>query len=419
VPIDEDSAVQGHEELFAGDVLARKYRLIRPLGQGSMATVWVAENIALEVEIAVKILHTSLITDPRMVARFRREARATAAIGHKNIVQVFDYGVTSQGAPFIVMELLKGQTLAQRIKDRGKLTPIEAVHILARAMKGITVAHAKGVIHRDLKPENIFLAIEDNGAERPKVLDFGVSFMLQDGGAHQITQTGVIIGTPAYMPPEAVGEGKKVDARGDIWALGVMLYEIITGELPFEANSYHKIIESIVHEHHIPISARVPTIDKALERIIDKALEKRPEDRHPGVREFFDELNDWLFQHEGEIRPSVSRHALPADPHSDAEEPTFVGPSVDNNKPPSMRPARISDLPVLSEPATMTTLVGSDALQVKVKIRKPKSASPLLPLLIGAILAILVLIVFVWFEHKQQRSTPGQRPSAQSLRKLV
>jgi serine/threonine-protein kinase len=327
--------------LAPGDVLARKYRLEEPLGEGNMAVVWVAQNMALETQVAVKILKASLAADPRVVARFRQEAKATAAIAHKNIVQVYDYGVTGWGAPFIVMELLQGETLAQRLKSQGPLPPEEAVRILMRVMKGVTVAHAKGVIHRDLKPENVFLVQEENGTERPKVLDFGVSFVARSGSDDRLTKAGGIIGTPSYLPPEAVEGDNRGDARGDVWALGVMLHETLSGRLPFQGRTVHALLEAICKEPHPPLEGRVDGVDGALQRILDRALAKDPQERFPGVREFYDELNGWLgrrglllstmLPNAASALGSAGLLALSPDPMVDEDGPTLVGPSLDSS----------------------------------------------------------------------------------------
>jgi eukaryotic-like serine/threonine-protein kinase len=332
-------------QLAPGDVLARKYRLIEPLGEGGMAVVWVALNIALETRVAIKILRAALASDARLVARIRQEAKATAAIAHKNIVQVYDYGVTGWGAPFIVMELLHGETLAERMKSQGRLAPVDAVRTLMRAMKGITVAHAKGIVHRDLKPENIFLAVEDNGAERPKVLDFGVSFVARESGDDRLTRAGGIVGTPSYLPPEAIEGDNRGDVRGDVWALGVMLHETITGDLPFHGKTVHALLEAIVHEPAPPMGDLVPNVDPRLQQIVDRALAKDPARRHPGVRELFDELNVWLGGQEHRVSlPALTSASpsspssptphplplgLPSDPLQDDEQPTLVGPSLE------------------------------------------------------------------------------------------
>ena len=320
-------------QLAPGDVLARKYRLLAHLGEGGMAEVWVALNIALDTKVAIKILREQLSNDARLVSRVRQEAKATAAIAHKNIVQVFDYGVTGWGAPFIVMELLHGETLAERLKTRGKLSPTEAARIMLRAMKGVTVAHAKGIVHRDLKPENIFLALEDNGTERPKVLDFGVASVMREG-ADDRSRSGGLVGTPAYLPPEVIALDERGDPRGDVWALGVILYETMTGELPFQGQTTHAILEAIVSAEPPPMRPRAK-VDADLEAIVRKALAKSPADRFSGVRELFDALNVWLGSQAPDGALSIPKLsaplALPADPHSDDEGPTVVGPSLDSS----------------------------------------------------------------------------------------
>ena len=328
--------------LAPGDVLARKYRLQEPLGEGNMAVVWVAQNMALETQVAVKILKAALASEPRVVARFRQEAKATAAIGHKNIVQVYDYGVTGWGAPFIVMELLQGETLAQRLKKHGPLSPEDAARILLRVMKGVTVAHAKGVIHRDLKPENVFLVHEENGTERPKVLDFGVSFVARSSGDDRLTKAGGIIGTPSYLPPEAIEGDNRGDVRGDVWALGVMLHELVSGKLPFQGKTVHALLEAICKEPHRPLLGWVDGVDEGLQRIVDRALAKDPQDRYPGVRELFDDLNAWMGRRGmllSTMLPSASQAlgpgfpllALPPDPMADDDDPTLVGPSLESS----------------------------------------------------------------------------------------
>jgi serine/threonine-protein kinase len=325
--------------LAPGDIIARKYRLIRLLGEGGTATVWVAENTVLDTQVAIKILRPALASNPRIVARVRREAKATAAISHKNVVQVFDYGVTSFGAPFIVMELLKGETLAQRVKAAGHLRVVEAVRIIARASKGITVAHAKGIIHRDLKPENIFLSIEANGAERPKVLDFGVSFIVRSGEFQSdttgLTQAGALLGTPAYMAPEAIMGDKPADGRGDVWSLGVILFELITGKLPFIGTTPFLMMRAVLENPVPSLCELAPGADEALQRVIEKALAKDPSARYPGVREFFDGLNTWLARQETAVSvPRISylpqtALQLPRDPLDDDEAPTYIGPPLD------------------------------------------------------------------------------------------
>ena len=319
------SSISSHEpQLAPGDVLARKYRLLEPLGEGNMATVWVALNMALETRVAVKILRADLAGDPRLVARFRQEAKATAAIAHKNIVQVYDYGVTNAGAPFITMELLEGETLAERLKRVGPLPPVDAVRTLMRAMKGVTVAHTKGVVHRDLKPDNIFLAREDNGTERPKVLDFGVSFVKRTHADERLTKAGGLLGTPAYLAPEMIEGDSHGDVRGDVWAFGVMLYETLSGQMPFRGRTVHVLLDAICTKSPAPLTSLVPDVDPALAAIVERALAKDPDERYPGVRELYDDLEGWLNQVEP-ARPDPTRRSI-----ADDEDPTLVGPSLES-----------------------------------------------------------------------------------------
>lgn len=320
-----------------------------------MAVVWLAQNIALEMDVAVKILRAGLTSDPRLVARIRQEAKVTASLAHKNIVQVYDYGVTSWGAPFIVMELLRGETLAQRLAREGRLRAADAVRTLLLAMKGITVAHAKGIVHRDLKPENVFLAQEDNGTERPKVLDFGVSFVRRASDALRSTRDDGLIGTPSYLAPEVIAGQGSEDVRCDVWALGVMLHEAITGELPFQGRSVHQLLDAISHAPH-PAMADVLSeeVDEQLQRIVDRALAKDPGARYAGVRELFDELNVWMSENYGRVSVAPNAPQPPlarvSDSYWDVEQPTLVGPALDGKArtPPSLLPLSRNSSPDLS-----------------------------------------------------------------------
>jgi serine/threonine-protein kinase len=332
--------------LGPGDVLVRKYRLVSKLGEGGMATVWVADNLALHTRVAVKVMHGPLTDDPRLVARFRREARATAALDHENVVRVYDFGLTITGAPFIVMELLQGETLAARLHARGRLPIEEAVRLGLASMRGVAAAHAKGVIHRDLKPENIFLAVGEDGRERPKILDFGVSLIVDgsDRSRHGLTQAGAFLGTPAYVSPEAIRGEAPVDARADIWALGVLMYEMLAGKLPFQAPSVHELIDAIVGGEPVPID---PPIDPALAALIARALAKNPDDRFSTVREFYEELVNFARAAlSAESAASDLRRALTAPPNfdlsdsSDASEvETMLTPSTHSSRPPALTPS--------------------------------------------------------------------------------
>jgi serine/threonine protein kinase len=338
----------GGGTLGPGDVLVRKYRLVSKLGEGGMATVWVADNLALHTRVAVKVMHGPLTDDPRLVARFRREARATAALDHENVVRVYDFGLTVSGAPFIVMELLQGETLAARLRSRGKLMVEEAVRVGLASMRGVAAAHAKGVIHRDLKPENIFLALGEDGRERPKILDFGVSLIVDgsDRSRHGLTQAGALLGTPAYVSPEAIRGEAPVDARADIWALGVLLYEMVAGKLPFQAPSMHELIDAIVGGEPIALASLEPSVDPALEALVLRALAKEPDARFATVREFYEELANFARTNlnvDGsgtDLRRALSNlSSFDSLESSDADdvENALLTPSKHSSRPPSNR----------------------------------------------------------------------------------
>ncbi|HEU4407196.1 MAG TPA: serine/threonine-protein kinase [Polyangiaceae bacterium] len=393
----------GGGTLGPGDVLVRKYRLVNKLGEGGMATVWVADNLALHTRVAVKVMHGPLTDDPRLVARFRREARATAALDHENVVRVYDFGLTVSGAPFIVMELLQGETLAARLRSRGKLTVEEAVRVGLASMRGVAAAHAKGVIHRDLKPENIFLALGEDGRERPKILDFGVSLIVDgsDRSRHGLTQAGALLGTPAYVSPEAIRGEAPVDARADIWALGVLLYEMLAGKLPFQAPAMHELIDAIVGGDPIPLE---PPVDPALEALILRALAKDPDARFATVREFYEELANFArtsLNVDGsgtDLRRALTNlSSFDSFDSSDADDvETLLTPSKHSSRPPSTNRAPSTRPPAGSAAATVppySTRVGVKALSAKSPPRRSRmSWAGLLAVSVAGALGLGVII---------------------------
>ncbi|HEY2509639.1 MAG TPA: serine/threonine-protein kinase, partial [Polyangiaceae bacterium] len=219
-------------ERHPGEVIAGKYLLLAPLGSGGMGQVWTAENLATGAEVAVKLLHASRARSGDLLARFRQEAHATAQLMHRGIIRVFD--LIEQAAPdgslAIVMERLRGRTLAERLHSHGPLGVDETLDVILPLLGALQYAHGLGIIHRDLKPENVFLATEPDGEVIPKVLDFGISKMVRRDSP-PITLTGLILGTPSYMSPEQL-RAETVDARSDVFSVGILLYECLTGRNP-------------------------------------------------------------------------------------------------------------------------------------------------------------------------------------------
>lgn len=255
-----------------GRVIGNRYRLLYPLGKGGMGAVWVAEHVELGVNAAVKFIDPRLAEDERARKRFKREARAAAALQSTHVVHVFDYGI-DKGDPYIVMELLTGETLATRLAREGRLPVEEVAQLVIQICKALGRAHEQGIVHRDLKPENVFLVDESPGFT-VKLLDFGVAKLLGDRGQSElITQTGHLLGTLNYMSPEQLNGSANVDGRADIWALGVMAFECLTGELPVSTKSTLELIAEICHDA-FPTPSTIARVPAGFDEWFDRATYK-------------------------------------------------------------------------------------------------------------------------------------------------
>jgi serine/threonine protein kinase len=267
------------------------YRIVQLIGEGGFGEVYLAENPLLERRAAVKVLHTGLASDQVLVKRFLNEARAVSAIRHPNIIEVFDAGLTPEGNPYILMEFLDGFSLQRHLLDRGQI-PFEELLPMARQMgSALAAAHAAGIVHRDLKPENIFLTRDNLGHEVIKILDFGIAKIKRSGGANSThgTQTGLIMGSPAYMSPEQCKDSADVDFRSDIYSMAVILYEALVGRTPFVANSSTEMLVMHLTAPVPPIAERVQIPAYASEAIT-RALIKDRAQRFDSVTAFVDAL---------------------------------------------------------------------------------------------------------------------------------
>jgi eukaryotic-like serine/threonine-protein kinase len=273
----------------SGERIGDKYRLVRRLGEGGMASVWVAHNEALDIQVAIKFVRTDLAHEG-LTSRLLQEARAAARLGHPAIVRVSDFGKTASGDPYIVMELLTGEDLAATIKRRGPMPPLRAVRTLLPIADALATAHAKRIVHRDLKPENIFLSEAEGRRCQPKLVDFGIAKLeLED--AQRITQVGAAMGSPAYMSPEQA-RGFDVDARTDVWAFSVVLYEVVTGQLPFSGPNYTALVCSILEAQPKPLM-HLGVAEPELWSIIAHGLEKDPNLRWASMQELGAALARW------------------------------------------------------------------------------------------------------------------------------
>ncbi|MDB4933205.1 MAG: hypothetical protein JWP87_177 [Labilithrix sp.] len=271
----------------AGDVIAEKYRVERVLGMGGMGVVVLVTHMKLGEPYAMKCLLPTGASDAETVERFMREARAAVRIKSEHIARVSDVGQLPNGSPYILMEYLVGRDLSDQLREHGPLSIRDAVEYVLQACTGIAEAHALGIVHRDLKPSNLFLTPRLDGAALVKVLDFGISKAMGEAGPHKpsLTQTSSVFGSPAYMSPEQIRSAKNVDFRTDIWALGVILYELLTNELPFVAETAGGLLSAIAADEPQPLRSRRPDVSEALDAVVRRCLEKKTQQRFQTVSE--------------------------------------------------------------------------------------------------------------------------------------
>jgi serine/threonine-protein kinase len=270
--------------------IAGKYRIERELGKGGMGLVVAATHVDLGQRVAIKLLHASAAYDTEALARFTREARAAARIQGEHVVRVMDVGSLEDGTAYIVMEYLEGDNLEAVLQQRGPLPIPVAVGWLLEACEGVAAAHAAGIVHRDLKPANLFLAKQPDRRTLIKVLDFGVSKIMRPPDASAldeavVTQTGQVFGSPNYMSPEQLRSAGRVDVRADIWALGAVLQEMLTGRPPFLRGSMAEVLAAIMRDPPPPLRGVRPDAPPELERVLLRCLSKAPEERFADVRE--------------------------------------------------------------------------------------------------------------------------------------
>ncbi len=341
-----------------GEVLAGKYRVERVLGLGGMGVVVAAMHIQLEERVAIKFLLPEALQNPDTVARFAREARAAVRIKNEHVARVSDVGTLESGAPFMVMEYLEGQDLSDVVKSRGPLPVHEALDYLLQTCEAIAEAHALGIVHRDLKPSNLFLTRGSDGAPLVKVLDFGISKVKPRGASMQeaaLTKTASVMGSPLYMAPEQMVSTRDVDARADIWALGVVLYQLLAATAPFSGDTLTELCARILQEPPPPLRNVRSDVHPSLEAALLRCLEKERDRRYASVAELVTALAPFAGAHSRVSADKVIRMAgsanmalamMPtsvseggfAQPHSATPQPGSMPPQAQ----PGYAPAQIS-----------------------------------------------------------------------------
>ena len=280
---------------LSGTILEGKYELIRLVGEGGMGAVYEAKHKLIGRRLAVKFLHSQYTTNEEVVLRFQREAQAAAAIGHENIIEVTDMGQTNDGAPFLVMEFLDGCDVRHLLKRSGALSIEEASEIMVQSLSALEAAHRAGIIHRDLKPENIFLIEKFECKRFVKLLDFGISkFRTLDEGTQGLTQTGTVLGTPYYMSPEQANGSGEIGIKSDIYSMGVILFQMLTGRLPFEAPNYNALLVKILTEAPPDPLDYKPDLPQEIVSIIRCAMAKDTSVRFSTCAEFRERLLSYV-----------------------------------------------------------------------------------------------------------------------------
>lgn len=315
-----------------------RYQVERLLGAGGFGSVYLAKHVHTDATVALKLLKRSLGADQQMLERFLREARAAASVGSEHIVRVMDAGLAADGQAFLALEFLDGLDLKELAAQQGPLPHLRLVMVVLQALEALSAAHAKGIVHRDMKPANVFVVRrrDERGTERDfvKLLDFGISKMHGDAGTSGLTMTGVAMGTPSYMAPEQFFDARSVDARADVYSVSAMLYELLSGQLPFDAESYAHLIVKVRTEQAAPLNQIAPNVPLPLAQVVMVGLAKEPHQRWQSAQEFAEALRSAL----GLPPPGSTPAFLPSQSGS---QPAFIPatPGLDKTHTPAPRPS--------------------------------------------------------------------------------
>ncbi|HEY1959499.1 MAG TPA: serine/threonine-protein kinase [Polyangiaceae bacterium] len=292
--------------VLTGSLLGGRYRVGRKLGTGGMGAVYEGVQEDLARAVALKVLHPHLAADEELRGRFRREAHVVARLGHPNVVQISDFQLNEGEPPFLVMELLHGESLRDLLTRMTLLPPERVAYIAVQALSALEAAHRANVVHRDVKPDNIFLERTSVQADIVKVLDFGVAKLLgDDAAAQKLTRQGLVVGTLAYMSPEQA-LGDPIDGRADLYSLAAVMYLALAGKKPFDGATTAALLRGILNDRPVPLVSLRPEVGEELSRIVDRALAKRPSDRFASADEMAHALAPFALPTPLEVEPVVT-----------------------------------------------------------------------------------------------------------------
>jgi serine/threonine protein kinase len=392
------------EAAAAGSIIANRYRLLRKLGAGGMGSVWLAHDQSLDRQCAVKLVDPEKAANEEVRVRFEREAKAAAQVRGTNVVDIFDHGIFD-GIPFIAMEYLEGEDLGARLDRTGRLDLEQTYEIVGQVARALVRAHAAGIVHRDLKPENIFLVPGDDG-EVAKVLDFGIAKHEQYSLAGKTTKTGSFMGTPYYMSPEQA-RGKAIDWRSDLWALGVIVFQCLTGRPPFESEALGELMGMIIYDPIPRMSERNPLLPASLDLWWSKAVAREREERFQSAKELSDAFADATVAAKRMLVPSIAPRPRMAT-FSDADG---SGPqSIRYSRPELASPdqsSRFSSPPILSDFTQVEEGTGNPVSRTRRSMLPelaslPKKQRVIVLSVGGALLAVLGFLVIASLRSSPQ-----------------
>ncbi len=306
-----------------GDVVAGKYRIVRAIGRGGMGVVFAATHELLHQTVALKLLLPDVAAHPEAVSRFLNEARAAARIRSEHVATVMDVGLLDGGMAYLVMEYLEGGDLEALLLQNGTMSLEEVAHCMLETLEGVAQAHALGIVHRDLKPSNLFRAVRPDGSVSIKVLDFGISKAPRPEDDGTATATHAMLGSPLFMSPEQVRSAKTVDARSDLWSLGVIMYRLLTGQPPFTGSNMGEVLAAILTEPHKPIAELRPDVPHGFAKIVDRCLERDRDRRYANAAELAIALEPFAGAHTDSVT-RICRVLGMRTQKSDATEPGLV-----------------------------------------------------------------------------------------------
>ncbi|HSU39469.1 MAG TPA: protein kinase [Polyangiaceae bacterium] len=297
------------------EVVGGKYRIVRFLASGGMGSVYEAHHTVVRRRFAVKFLHHELALRRELLARFQREAEAAGALESEHVAAALDFGIAADGAPYIVLEYLVGESLEHLLEREGRLPIERATNVVQQACRGVQAAHAAGIVHRDLKPHNLFVCRREDATDLVKVLDFGVAKLEVVEKSAAATRTGTVLGTPSYMSPEQARGERNVGHLSDVYALGAILYELLSGKKPHPGDSHNAILHHIATQPALSLALAEPSLPHALVAVVERALAGDPARRPASVEEFALELAPWARAEiwpPPDLEPSAPRHAEPS-----------------------------------------------------------------------------------------------------------